>query len=123
MNDPVVRRRYTEVADVYIGDVSSQVYEFLRRPRPCVFLNFQGVAWEGDDNYAHWRLGQVIRSPKQLGPALDRAFAMQPMFEGPQREALAFSIDETGEAASERQARAILEFARRELPGSDESVP
>ncbi len=114
---------YTEAADVYIGDVSSQVYEFLRRPRPCVFLNFQGVAWEGDDNYAHWRLGQVIRSPKQLGPALDRAFAMQPMFEGPQREALAFSIDETGEPASERQARAILKFARRELPGSDESVP
>jgi len=27
---------YTRLADVYLGDVSSQVYEFLREPRPCL---------------------------------------------------------------------------------------
>jgi len=107
---------YSEAADVYIGDVSSQVYEFLRRPRPCTFLNFDGVAWEEDEHYGHWHLGQVIGSPADLGPALDRAFAMQPSFESRQRDALAYSIDETGESASERQAQAILEFARRDLP-------
>src|SRR5205085_183045 len=26
---------YTRLADVYLGDASSQVYEFLRTPKPC----------------------------------------------------------------------------------------
>ena len=30
---------YTLAADLYLGDVSSQVYEFLLRPRPCLFIN------------------------------------------------------------------------------------
>src|SRR3546814_2965461 len=34
---------YTGSADLYLGDVSSQVAEYLYRPRPCVFLNAQGV--------------------------------------------------------------------------------
>ena len=46
---------YTDQASVYIGDVSSQVYEFLRRPRPCIFLNFDRTAWQGDENFAHWK--------------------------------------------------------------------
>ncbi|MEG8017734.1 hypothetical protein [Sphingomonas sp. LR55] len=33
---------YTGAADVYLGDTSSQVIEFLVRPRPCVFLNAGG---------------------------------------------------------------------------------
>src|SRR3546814_16391226 len=32
---------YTGSADLYLGDVSSQVAEYLYRPRPCVFLNAQ----------------------------------------------------------------------------------
>lgn len=107
---------YTELADVYIGDVSSQVYEFLRRPRPCIFLNFEGIEWEGDQNYAHWRLGQVIQSPDQLGPALERARQLQPEFETDQRTMAARSLDPSPEPASERQARAILKFARQNEP-------
>ena len=26
---------YTRAADIYLGDVSSQVYEFIAEPRPC----------------------------------------------------------------------------------------
>ena len=59
---------YTEAADVYIGDVSSQVYEFLRRPRPCIFVNLGGVDWRGNDHYAHWHLGQVIERAEELRP-------------------------------------------------------
>lgn len=103
---------YTEAADVYIGDISSQVYEFLRRPRPCIFLNPDGIEWEGNENYAHWHLGQVIERIAQLGPALDRARELQPRFEDAQRRMTAMSLDPSPEPASERQARAILEFAR-----------
>lgn len=103
---------YTEEASVYIGDVSSQVYEFLRRPRPCIFVNFDRIAWQDNENYAHWHLGQVIEQSEDLAPALDRAQALQPQFEAAQIAATARSIDPSPELASERQARAILSFAR-----------
>lgn len=103
---------YTEQASVYIGDISSQVYEFLRRPRPCIFLNFDKVEWRGNDNYAHWNLGQVIEHPGELAGALARAHELQPSFEALQVAATAWSVDPSPERASERQARAILDFAR-----------
>jgi hypothetical protein len=103
---------YTEAASVYIGDISSQVYEFLRRPRPCIFLNLDRIDWQSSENYAHWRLGQVIDRVEDLGPALDRAADLQPSFEAAQIEATSRSIDTSAEPASERQARAILDFAR-----------
>jgi hypothetical protein len=106
---------YTNEASVYIGDVSSQIYEFLRHPRPCIFLNFDKVVWQGNENYAHWKLGQVIERPEDLAPALERAHDLQPSFEDAQIAATVHSIDPSPEPASERQARAILAFARGEL--------
>jgi hypothetical protein len=103
---------YTEEASVYIGDVSSQVYEFLRRPRPCIFLNFDRIAWRNNENYAHWHLGQVIEHPEDLALALERAQVLQPEFEAAQIAATIRSIDPSPDPASERQARAILSFAR-----------
>lgn len=51
---------YTQAADIYIGDVSSQVYEFIRRPRPCIFLNAHGIKWQDDPYYSCWNFGEVI---------------------------------------------------------------
>ena len=103
---------YTETAAVYIGDISSQVYEFLRRPRPCIFLNLDRIPWQGRENYAHWELGQVIERVEELGPALRRAAKIQPEFAEAQRLMTAKSLDPSPEPASERQARAILDFVR-----------
>ena len=104
---------YTEAANVYIGDVSSQVYEFLRRSRPCIFLNLDRIDWRSNENYMHWHLGQVIESIEELGPALARADELQPSFEPLQRELVERSIDPSPIPASERQARAILDFIAR----------
>lgn len=57
---------YTLGADIYLGDVSSQVYEFLSRPKPCIFLNPHNVSWEGDPDYAHWALGPVCTTPEAV---------------------------------------------------------
>lgn len=105
---------YTEAADLYIGDASSQVYEFLRRPRPCIFVNGRGIDWRENENYAHWHLGQVIESADELRGAVERSASLQPQFEALQRAAVAASLDPSAEPASERQARAILDFVRRE---------
>ena len=66
---------YTGVADVYLGDTSSQVIEFLMRPRPCVFLNAGGAAWEGDPNYAMWACGEVVDDVADVVAAVDRVGA------------------------------------------------
>jgi CDP-glycerol glycerophosphotransferase (TagB/SpsB family) len=43
---------YTLAADIYVGDVSSQVYEFLTAPKPCIFIDAHGAAWEDNPDYA-----------------------------------------------------------------------
>ncbi len=53
---------YTQAGDIYLGDVSSQVYEFIRTPRPCIFLNAHTVDWRNQSNtlYLFWQMGPVI---------------------------------------------------------------
>ena len=103
---------YTQAASVYIGDASSQVYEFLLQPRPCIFINSHSADWQSQEQFAHFRLGQVIERPDELGSALARAHRLQPQFEPLQRAAMEDSIDSSPVPASQRQADAILEFIR-----------
>jgi hypothetical protein len=111
---------YTQTAGIYIGDVSSQVYEFVRTPRPCIFLNLDCIDWRSDPAYSHWNLGQVIESVDDLPGALDKAAGLQPLFEPAQRQMYAASIDASGGPASERQAEAILAFVNRARTVGDE---
>lgn len=103
---------YTQAASVYVGDASSQVYEFLLRPRPCIFINSHRADWQGKEQFAHFRLGQVIERPEELGPALARAAQLQPRFAPLQLAAMADSINASPVPASQRQADAILAFIR-----------
>ncbi|WP_207796659.1 hypothetical protein [Sphingomonas oleivorans] len=69
---------YIAAADIYLGDMSSQLYEFLARPRPAVFLNTHKVSWRGDPRYAGWQLGEVVDDLADLMAAIDRAVANHP---------------------------------------------
>jgi hypothetical protein len=106
---------YTQAASVYIGDASSQVYEFLRTPRPCIFVNSHRIDWRGREDYAHFRLGQVIERAEELGPALARSAELQAYFEPLQLAAMADSIEQNVIPASHRQADAILDFIAKRL--------
>ncbi|NPA94344.1 MAG: hypothetical protein GXO58_02815 [Thermodesulfobacteria bacterium] len=102
---------YTLNSNIYIGDVSSQVYEFILKPRPCIFLNSHGIKWENDPAYFHWTLGQVVTSAKELDMALDKAFDLQRHFEPLQKKAFEYTFyTEPGSTAAQRGARAIAEF-------------
>jgi hypothetical protein len=59
----------------------------------------------------------VIERAAELGPAMARAGSLQPRFEPLQRAALAASLDPSPIPASERQARAILDFVRASTSG------
>lgn len=107
---------YVRAADIYLGDVSSQVYEFLKTPRPCVFLNVHRYAWEGDPNFAHWQAGPVIETVDQLDAALDRAVGDHAHLYRPIQEQLfGYTFDLAAEPSAQRAARAILEIASTQL--------
>lgn len=102
---------YTSMADIYLGDVSSQVYEYLRRPRPCLFVNSNGRMWRGDPNHDHWRFGPVIDGVEQIVPAIERAIASQRDFATIQMAAFRDTFDlRDGERHSHRAAAAIAGF-------------
>lgn len=108
---------YTERADIYLGDVSSQVYEFMRRPRPCIFLDAHETAWEGDPNYLHWRAGPVLRHVEALGLALENAATTHRLgFAAEQRRLFDASFDLTSTPSSERGARAVARIAGLDWP-------
>ncbi len=99
---------YTAAADIYLGDVSSQIYEFLYQPKPCLFLDSHGANWRSNANYMHWQAGEVIADPSDLGTALDRAVASHDRFRPLQRELFQRSFELTDERSADRAARAIL---------------
>lgn len=101
---------YTRAADIYLGDASSQVYEFLADPRPCIFLNPGRHEWRGNPDFAHWRAGQVIDDVAQLEDALTAAVTRPDTWRQAQQELFAYSFDLTDTPSSQRAARAIADF-------------
>ncbi len=68
-----VNMDYTLSADIYLGDVSSQIYEFLYRLRPAIFINTHKNNWLDDPHYTHWQTGEVINNLDNLKNLLDTA--------------------------------------------------
>ncbi len=108
---------YTRNADLYLGDVSSQIYEYIERPRPAIFLNSHGAVWQDDPSYAFWHFGQVIDDPKSLPDALDKAFPLSEAFRERQAAAFAQTFDIDPDIASaSKAAAAIHAFLASEFP-------
>ena len=101
---------YTNFADLYIGDVSSQIYEFLLRPRPCLHLNAHEIDWRGNPDFAHWTTGPVIEPHDNIVGAIDNAIASFPDFKCVQEDLFADTIDVRAVPAGLRAARAVVGF-------------
>lgn len=103
---------YTNAADIYLGDASSQVYEFLLRPRPCVFFDAHRSAWRGNPDFAHWQAGPVIDDVAELGEGLAEARRdFEAVCRPVQERLFAYSFDLTDEPSTARAARAIATIA------------
>ena len=103
---------YLNRADIYLGDASSQIYEFLVRPRPCLFFNAHHFDWEGNPNFAHWHAGRVLSDVDELGSALSEAFEDHELYyRAIQQEMVDYTFDLTSERSSDRAADVILEIA------------
>ncbi len=98
---------YTALADIYLGDTSSQVVEFLARPRPCVFLNNTALDWRATDDHDFWKCGEVVAQPGEVMPALERAALDHPRFVVEQESFATASLGDTSAEAPRRAAREI----------------
>jgi hypothetical protein len=112
-SDRSIDTSYLWASDIYVGDSSSQVYEFLARPRPCVFLNAHSVDWRHDPNYVHWHLGDVVDDPADLMPAIAAAPERHSLYLERQRRASLDTFGTIQGSPSKIAAEAILGFLSR----------
>ncbi len=102
---------YTNAADIYLGDVSSQIYEYIQKPRPAIFLNSHDADWQGNANYDHWNFGPVLDDVSDLGAALETVSPLSDSFRDAQARAFDYSFDrDDSKPPSQRAALAIAEF-------------
>jgi len=102
---------YTMAADIYLGDVSSQVYEYLHTPKPCVFLNATGQGRSGNSNFVFWEFGEVIDDPMDVADTIRRARARHPDFSERQIAGVKRAFGTTDGCAVARAAAIVGELA------------
>lgn len=104
---------YANAADLYLGDVSSQICEFVLRPRPALFINVSGIRWQGDANYRCWTLGPVIGNLDRFRASLDEAFASREDYVEVQKRYAGDTFGEVPDTSSAaRAADAIVAYLR-----------
>ncbi|MAZ71893.1 MAG: hypothetical protein CMC70_01980 [Flavobacteriaceae bacterium] len=102
---------YIMAADLYLGDVSSQVYEFITTPRPCVFLNPQQIDHAKDVKFRFWKCGPVLTAVEALPSSLENAFEDFNKFKSVQEHITSENYyTEEGSSPSQRAAKAITAY-------------
>ena len=114
---------YTRMADIYLGDVSSQVYEFLfLQPRPCLFLDpnrLNSRHWQGKGRNTSdfWKTGEVVESMDEFDKALNNAMANHEHYRAEQKRLVDYVYhSEEGRPPSALAADAIVQRFMRKSP-------
>ncbi len=113
---------YTNAADIYVGDVSSQIYEFLLRPRPCLFLNPAGYKARLSPNFDHQRAGPIIATADDLDAGLEAAVSSHSAYAPIQQRMFARNIALDSTPSSHRAAEAIESFLRASISPAPQVV-
>lgn len=109
-SDRLFDMSYTLSADAYIGDVSSQVYEFLYRPRACFFIDVHS-GQAGEPAYDFWNNGPVVNTAAELAPMLSQYEAIAARYRDAQEQRMAYTADRSDpRPASERGAAALIAY-------------
>lgn len=104
---------YTLGADIYIGDVSSQIYEFLYRPRPAFFVDTHSPQGREEPPYLSWQAGDVVRSAEELFPLLPDFRERGRFYRKRQEEIFDYTMSSGQQTSSERGAQALIGWLDR----------
>ena len=115
-----VNMDYTLSSDIYLGDVSSQVYEFLYRPRPCIFLNSHQADWLENPNYKHWHCGPVLEKVSDIESVLANLETIRETYRDTQIKLFSETFALNSTSSSLRAARSIASFLDARTPQSSE---
>lgn len=91
---------YTLAADMYIGDMSSQVYEFLIRRRPCFFMDVHSGKGNDNPDYEFWRNGDVCHTLEDLEKLIPVWRQRGKFYSGEQERLFRYTIDDDAEIPS-----------------------
>lgn len=104
-------------ADAYIGDVSSQIYEFLARPRPAFFIDPRARPDPAEDQWLAFRkAGPVASDTASLVAMLPNHARIGHEYAPAQRELFRYTFDIGTATAAERAAGAIAGLVRAKDP-------
>ena len=105
---------YTRNTDIYVGDVSSQVYEFLVKPKPCIFLNSHDANWQDNPDYGHWAMGQVCNDLDEFKVSLNKAVESHPEYVEIQKSRCFDNMGDPDWVPTERAAEIIYNLLQAE---------
>lgn len=103
---------YLAAADIYLGDNSSQVVEFVARPRPCVFLNPHALAWEASEDQYFWHCGDVVDRMEDVLGVLMQAQGRAPHYREVQERLAQRLLGDVSGRAPVRAAEEIIAALR-----------
>ena len=52
-------------ADIYLGDTSSSIYEWLNFNKPMILFDSYDVDWKNIPFYKFWNWGYVVDNPEE----------------------------------------------------------
>ncbi len=100
---------YMAIADIYITDVSSSVFEWLYFNKPVLFFNAHKINWQNNRCYSSWALGEVVDDVPDMLNALDNAFKHPQYYHEKRQEAFNNTFANRDKNASKIIAAAIWE--------------
>lgn len=99
--------------DGYIGDVSSQIYEFLLHPRPAFFVDCRRNPRAEDDQWhLFWKAGPIVHDAAALAALIPDYATIGESYRPAQDQIFSYTIDSGDRPSSARAAVAIAELAR-----------
>jgi len=104
---------YTRSADIYLGDVSSQVYEFLSTPKPCIFIGQKDIDWQNDINFMHWTFGPVCHNVSDVMSAIRTADDDHLQYQDIQASGCLRSLGDPSWNPVERAAKIIISILNK----------
>lgn len=104
---------YTMAADIYLGDVSSQLAEFMQKPRPCLFLDPRHIDWQGDSNYLSWTLGPVIHGVNELEQGIEEAISSHSDLLERQKQYFTYTFGELSAYSARSAADTIVNWIQQ----------